>query len=202
MNLRKKSPADGVVDESAPGSRKGLIVTAGVAAGLAVVVGMGYVLVSGGDDAAETGVVASAKHTPAAGSTATPTAAAKAKAAPAIKKYTNKTARDPFKALVVEPVSSTGGGAGTSPTAGATAPATQPTDTAPEGATTITLVSVTSTNSSANFMVNSEPANAVKKGQTFGEHFKLMDLSGGKCATVQFGDISVNMCEGKSLSVS
>ncbi|GAA4354090.1 hypothetical protein [Angustibacter luteus] len=201
MNLRKKSPADGVVDESAPGGRKGLVVAAGVAAGLAVVVGMGYVLVSGGDDAPESGVVASANHTPAAKATAAPTKAAKAKAAPAIKKYTSKTARDPFKALVVEPVASTGGAAGTSATGGATAPATQPT-AAPSGATTITLVSVTSTNSSANFKVNSAAANGIKKGQTFGEHFKLIDMSGGKCATVQFGDISVNMCEGKSLSVS
>ncbi|KQX66712.1 hypothetical protein [Angustibacter sp. Root456] len=144
MNLRKNTPADAVVvEEPTEGSNKKVLVAGGVAAGLAVVAAMSYVLLSGGSDAAETGVVAAAKHTVGQ----QPSAAPSASSAPAIKKFTGKNARDPFKALVVEPAAASVGttGAAGSPASGMTG-STSGTGT-PSGTTSGSTTSGSTSNS-------------------------------------------------------
>ena len=68
-------------------------------------------------------------------------------------------------------------------------------------AITIKMVSVASNNSNANIKVDSKPFNGVKPMEEFGEHFKLLNLHDGKCGAVQYGDITFDLCEGKTLSV-
>ena len=83
-------------------SRKQALIAGGVAAGLAVVAAMSYFLLfSGGDDAASTAVAPRRRRRQRR--PVQRRADGRATSAPAIKKYTGKTARDPFKALVVEP---------------------------------------------------------------------------------------------------
>src|SRR4051794_759192 len=121
MNLRKNAPADGVVVDEAveQAGRKKLFVAGGVAAALAVVAAMGFVFLTGGDDPVDTGVVASAAHSPAA--LVPPTApTGTATSAPAIKKFTGSNARDPFKALVVEAAGTGAAVAGSGSTVAAT----------------------------------------------------------------------------------
>lgn len=228
MNLRKNTPADAVVvEEPTEGSNKRVLVAGGVAAGLAIVAAMSYVLLSGGSDNTDTGVVAAAKHTVA---TPQPTAAP-AKSAPAIKKFTGKNARDPFKALVVEPVAASGGtGATGSPASGSgssgSTSATGSTSGTTSGSTTsggtsvtpgtvsgvgsapksanpvtITLVSVTASDTAASFKLDKQAYSGVKPQQTFGTYFKLLNLTEGKCGAVQYGDVTFEMCEGDSLTL-
>ncbi len=99
MNLRKNAPTDTVaVDEAVEGSNKRVLVAGGIAAGLAVVAAMSYVLLSGGSGEVGTAVVAAPQGTASSQPTAPPS---KASSSPAIKKFTGKNARDPFKPLVV-----------------------------------------------------------------------------------------------------
>lgn len=215
MNLRKNTPADAVVvEEPTAGSSKRLLVAGGVAAGLAVVAAMSYVLLSGGSGDTETGVVAAAKN-PVAQSK--PTASA-ATSAPAIKKFTGKNARDPFKALVVEPVAASaaptgapapGGTGSTSPTAapvgGSSTPVTLPSPTysspAPSAtkakSTTISMVAVASGDTSARLKVDGK-SYEVKPLEEFGSYFKLLNLRESTCGAVQYGDVTFDLCEGES----
>lgn len=222
MNLRKNTPADAVVvDEPTAGSSKRVLVAGGVAAGLAVVAAMSYVLLSGGSGDTETGVVAAAKN-PVAQSK--PTASA-ATSAPAIKKFTGKNARDPFKALVVEPAAVVGATAGatpaptaapapggtgsTSPTAapigGSSTPVTLPSPTysspAPSAtkakSTTISMVAVASGDTSARLKVDGK-SYEVKPLEEFGTYFKLLNLRESTCGAVQYGDVTFDLCEGES----
>lgn len=228
MNLRKNTPADAVVvEEPSEGSNKKVLVAGGVAAGLAVVAAMSYVLLAGGSDDTETGVVAAAKHTVTQKPTAAPSPA---KSAPAIQKFTGKNARDPFKALVVEPAAasggstastsgsssgSTGSSSGTGSTSGSTSGSTtsggtvaNPVGGSTSGSTpkstdpvTITLVSVTSTDTAATFTLDKQSYKNVKPQATFGTYFKLLNLTEGKCGAVQYGDVTFDMCEGDSLTL-
>lgn len=227
MNLKKNAPAEAVVvDESATGSNKRVLVAGGIAAGLAVVAAMSYVLLSGGSGDTATGVVATPKRTATAQPSAAPTAAP---SAPAIKKFNGSNARDPFKALVVEPVAAAPGGAAgsgspvvggasgggspattaPSPTAPPTVPSTAPTPVTPSVTSkprsadpvTISLVSVASNDTSANFTLNTKAYKGVKPQATFGTYFKLLNLTQGKCGAVQYGDVTFEMCKGDSLTL-
>src|SRR4051794_1976533 len=98
MNLRKSSVSDEAPAAGAPsGDRKTLLIAGGVAAGLAVVAAMSSFLLSGGDD----DLTSAAPPASAAASRIAAAPTDTATAAPTIKKYTGKSARDPFKALVV-----------------------------------------------------------------------------------------------------
>ena len=224
MNLRNKAPADAVVvDESVEGSgRKGMFVAGGVAAGLAVVAGMSYMLLSGGDDAAEAGVVASAKRSV----VAQPNATAAPSSAPAIKKFNGKNARDPFKALVVEAAAVPAGassGAGATPApvvvpttaptiapgtvpAPVTVPSTSPTSSRPAPTSTkaslirITMVAVSTGDTTARIKVDGGVYD-VKPQEEFGKYFKLLNLHDGSCGAIQYGDEAFDLCEGQSRNV-
>jgi predicted component of type VI protein secretion system len=175
---------------------------------------MSYVLLSGGSGDSETGVVAGAKNPVAK---TKPTASA-AKSAPAIKKFTGKNARDPFKALVVEPVAAAPGPAASSPapTANPTAapvggPATPvtvpsssytaPSTPAPSAttakSTTITMVAVASGDTSARIKVDGK-SYEVKPLEQFGTYFKLLNLRESSCGAVQYGDVTFDLCVGQS----
>ncbi len=220
MNLRKNAPADGVVVDEAAASagRKRLLVAGGLAAALALVAAMGYVFLTGGDDAAETGVVASG---PRVQGTATPLPTGTATSAPPIKKFNGKNARDPFKPLVVEQVASTaspstgttggstgttggstgttGGSTGTTGgTAGTTGDSTTPRSTSP---VTIKLVTVNASDTSATFLLDQKQYAGVEPMKTFGRYFKLLNLRQGKCGAVQYGDVTFDLCEGQSLTL-
>jgi hypothetical protein len=223
MNLRKNAPADDVADAPVEESNKRLLVIGGVAAGLAVVAAMSYVLLSGGSEDPDLGVIASPGRTVAAQPSAPPTGAA---SAPAIKKFTGKNARDPFKALVVEPVAAAAGTGSTSgttsgttgttsgtttgttsgTTSGSTTPTVAPTasPTAAPRATdpvTITLVSVAAGDTSANFKLDGTAVKGVKPQATFATYFKLLNLTQGKCGAIQYGDVTFEMCEGDSITL-
>ena len=66
---------------------------------------------------------------------------------------------------------------------------------------TITLVSVASGDTLANFSLDAKAYKGVKPQATFGTYFKLLNLTEGKCGAVQYGDVTFEMCEGDSLTL-
>ncbi len=217
MNLRNNAPAEGgVVDAGESSSRKKLLVGGGLAAALAVVAAMSYVFLAGSDNAGDTGVVASAGHSATSRPTTEPTGTATS--APAIKKFTGKNAKDPFKPLVVEQAASTGAAtvAGGSPAAPAgtpvpgvtpststsVSPAVSPTTTpatpAPQAKSMkITMVAVSTGDTTARITVDSKTYDVKPLGE-FGSYFKLLNLRESKCGAIQYGDATFDLCEGQS----
>jgi hypothetical protein len=207
--------ATGDADQgTAATGRKRLLVAGGVAAGLAAVAGVAFVLLTGGTDPAPDGaaspdVKAVATRLPATDAPTGPATGAPT-ASGAIKTYSGKSAKDPFAPLVVEPVSgdaSAGTAAAGTAAAGTapdgTAPATGQTTgsgaSRPTKAQTVKMLSVTG--SSASLSVDSVKHKA-RIGQTFGTYYKLLSLSStDPCGLVQYGDVTVELCEGKSVKL-
>lgn len=127
---------------------------------------------------------------------------------------------DPFRPLVVPPVAASSGaaGAGAGATQGTGAAGTGALPTAPAGpgggsgstaapskASTppsvhLALTDVTATNTAATFAVDGR-LTRVLVGDEFAKWFRLLRLEGGRCATVQYGDEGVDLCEGDQLQL-
>jgi hypothetical protein len=208
-------PAGPAADDDLPpagNGRKQLLIGGGLAAGLAVVAGLAFVLLTGGDDSASSGVVAGARNrTPAAaasgGATARPTGPVTGKptASGAIKTYSGKNGKDPFAPLVVEAAAA--GGTAATGAAATGAASTGSTDAATTGssagkpakAQTVKMLSISG--SSASLSVDSAKQQ-VKLGATFAKYYKLLALSDTKqCGIIQYGDVTVELCEGKSVRI-
>jgi len=64
----------------------------------------------------------------------------------------------------------------------------------------LALTDVTVDNAAATFAVNGSLIR-VGVGDKFAERFRLLRLEGGRCATVQYGDEGVDLCEGDQLQL-
>lgn len=213
--LKRNEPSEPVdpyqVEGDRAANRTKLLLGVGVVAALVAAAAGWFVLSSGGGttSAGGSGPVATAAPTGPAATTA-PSATASAP----IQKYTGKNARDPFKALVVAPVavatpaSSPGSGGGPSPstsapTSGPVPSSTTPSPTAtatPATPTKVTMVTVAADDASARISVSSKVYD-VKPLEKFATNFKLLNLYGGRCGAIQYGDVTFDLCEGQSLSV-
>lgn len=157
MNLKKSQPAPEPADESAvdtTSSPNKLLLIGGGVIGVAAAGALAFVLLSGGDDAAET-PVAAPRPVPSATASATETASPTTSAS--IPTYAAKNARDPFKALVTQ---AAGGGktavATTSPAAWTPPPA--PVQTwSPTSSTTSKTTSPSTTTTTTTAPTTPEP---------------------------------------------
>jgi hypothetical protein len=210
-------PAGPAADDDLPpagNGRKQLLIGGGIAAGLAVVAGLAFVLLTGGDDSAPSGVVAGARDRaatagPSGKATGKPTGPVTGKptASGAIKTYSGKNGKDPFAPLVVEAAASGDATAGSTAASGAAATGAASTGAATTGssagkpakAQTVKMLSISG--SSASLSVDSAKQQ-VKLGATFAKYYKLLALSDNKqCGIIQYGDVTVELCEGKSVRI-
>lgn len=208
-----------LADEQPQSSKRTGIILAVVAGALAIGAGAYFLLFAGGDP-----IAASAPVAPRA-----PTATAPAPVpvpAPAIPRDARK-ARNPFVPLVV-PVSATAAPAagavtpaitGTTPTtvtgtATATTPGGTVTGTVPLPApapvvtkplvsskpVAVSVLAVDFTKGTASIKVN---RNTYKTsiGETFAQYFKLVGVTKGTCAYVQYGDVALPICVGSPLNL-
>jgi hypothetical protein len=206
--IATQEPPTEAPDSPVTGSRRNLIVVA-VAVVAAIATAAYFLFLSGGGSPAPVAAVTHASLHPSGaskvtGGTKTPGGSTPIQsAAPR-----DKSARDPFKALLVEPTAAPSATAavGASPTAtpsGSTSnPAPSSSSSTPGTGTgnvvaTVTLKSINAKAKTATFNVD---ASGVAKnyagvvvGGTFATFFKLYDL-GTKCAQVQYGDQVGSVC--------
>jgi len=191
----------GEADEASAGrSRKTIFVAAGV--GLLVAVAAYFLFFSGGSDnsSADLGG-AVAKPSASAGVSKLPSASASAAVTTLPVVQVGKAGRDPFKALVVAPVATTA----------ATAPSPTATPTASTGTSGVpttgvpNLLKVTRVDPIAGVVdssVNGKPY-AAMLGMTFAKYFKLIAIGPtATCAVFQYGDATVPLCKGQSLTLT
>jgi hypothetical protein len=208
MNTTNEPPVgadtvnDGSGDSSDGGGRRRLLVGGGIVAGLAVVAGIAFVLLSGGDSGAGAPVAgpgpvatnrSSARPTTVPSATPTPSAA--------IKTYTGKNAKDPFAPLVAEPVAAGAAGAsGAAAATGSTGTATGAASgaaSASGAAQKIKLVAINGTKATISI---DGTKGQVAKDETFAKNYKFIALA-GTCGTVQYGDVTFKLCKGQTVPV-
>ncbi|MGL4173420.1 MAG: hypothetical protein ACRCTR_05010 [Actinomycetota bacterium] len=198
-------------------SKRRVLVGGGVAVGLAAVAGITFVLLSGGGDTRnEPTANITLRATGQAGApTANPTAAPTASALPTtVPSQNSDDFTDPFIALVnfdevpapTDPAVPADNGTdpvdpGTDPADPGTDPADPGTDPSTGGqADTAQKVSLSSiSKATAVFAVNAKK-HTVTEGESFAEYFKLLAIE-GECGSVQYGDVTFQLCEGDSVSL-
>lgn len=200
---------------ASPDRRRKLLLGAGAGLVAAAVAVGGYVLVSGGGGAtAPTGAVAKGRpSTPASSPTATATLP---------QTFDGVIGVDPFAALVVPAAAASAAPAGPpsptvtvgssppspvtmlvpvpGPTVTVTATATATTTAPSSTQQTIQVVSVAADNSSAAIVVNGTGYN-VTPGEQFTKTLKLLTLTNGTTAQIQYGDAIITLSAGQSTTV-
>ncbi|MGL5857827.1 MAG: hypothetical protein ACRC35_05365 [Angustibacter sp.] len=199
---------------TAAGNRRALLVGGGVAVGLAAVAATAFLLLSGGDDVADQGSVAAARPgsgalgTPGAPSTGQPAPTPTASPTESVQAYNGADFTDPFVELVKNAGASGGGAPTDSPTDSPTDP---PVDPVPGPAGTPSgqgsgkpavaqeLKMVSTSTDSATMTVDSKKY-VVAVGKGFAQYYKLLAVS-GECGSVQYGDVTFQLCEGDAISL-
>ncbi len=200
------SDPDGGVEESGSAgrmSRKTVLVAGAV--GLVIAVAAYFLFFSGGssDPSADTGGVVP-KATAPAGTKVKPAVSASASAKPGALPpvQSGSIGRDPFKPLINPPAPT--------PTAVAASPSTAPSTSASSGTTVPTsgvpnILTVTKVDQAAGVVgstVNGKAYSAVLGG-TFAKYFKLIAIGPtASCAVFQYGDVTVPLCKGQSLTLT
>lgn len=207
-----QGPGTGPEPDSA-GNRTKLLALGGVAALLVLALVAYLTVFSGGDEPLEEGVPAPKPAAPAAG------AESDEPATVTLPKLSNKTfGRDPFKALIVEPVAAvaatgtvpTGTTAGTTESVlpGATTGSTDTGSTAPSTSTpaestshTFKVVDVAPDNSRISVRVDGKVYRNLKAGEVFATYFKVRLIS-GQVNSFQYGDEKFNVSGKVKLTIA
>ena len=191
--------ADPPAEETLAGSKgpKPVVLVAIVAGVLALAAAAYFLLFSGGgDDTATSGAVPQGTVSAPAGSHA-PSASAKPSTSTAPQKVSTG-GRDPFAPLVV-PAQASGSAA---PSAGSSSGSGTGSATVPSGLSeSVTLTKVALSPATVDVTVNGKKYAGQKVGQVFGTYFSLVAVTGNNTATLSFGDSSITVVLGKTVTL-
>ena len=195
--------ADPPAEETLAGAKGGPkpVVLVAIVVGVLALAAAAYFLLfsGGGDDAATSGTVPKGSVSAPSGSSA-PSASAKPATTTAPKQVTTG-GRDPFAPLVVPAAPSASG----APSAGSTAGAGTGTSggaTVPSGLSeSVTLTKVGLSPATVDVTVNGKKYTAQKVGVVFGTYFSLVAVTGNNTATLNFGDSSISVIVGKTVTL-